>query len=749
MVKCTPDCPGDIRISTAIFAMLLMCCAWDTLHSQTFDVGAVSIYGNMRYPVPNTKWGSWTADTAARGSMNETAVPSERWEQLQDLGFTLAHFTIFPERLVEGPDNVALKLSHAAWVRGMSLSLSDPVLWDISRSERRPYQLESIRDFERQSGGTPVISDVLHRGAHSADRHALEMAGPNALRFRSGTDDGARIGGFRRGGELFADLRMGKPSGHYILSVRCAVVPGSLPVDDRAVFTVELRTSKGTERFPCGTTRLRQAAARYGRGEDSLTMEIMLGRIHILGNVEDGGVAMRLTRVSDPGPDPGYNDRTRCNEPLQVDFTYAGGADITVDAVYLSDERAFALFNPGNPDLKSGEGDLDARIRERMRLLGADSTAPYPALRYLEFSESLADDGSDLPARAMAEILQEIAGPGREAVRPFVWSSGAATKDSTRMLHNAASLRGLISGRYFYPFEESYGVRPWDAGYYDSTYFPASWERGGTHTWMNFQSLADWFRTYAEARKTLGIRGWMPAMQNHSWLFKDGWPVVALNDTNWLYEPAAAEFRFQCNLALCYGATGMMLYQFSSWPGTATVPNVTSRNDPAYTSMGSIGLLNPHDNQPRRLDCNGEDKWDSTRTFIREALAPMGSRLARCTWQRGYNCHAMNPADHSPWVRTVLSWSFPHLEGMLVDPPERRFIEIGEFEDERGDVVILVLNKRVDAAGSREIYLQLKDRGRGLELLPAGSMPVELTYSQPGSYILSLQPGQAALLGMR
>ncbi|MBE0643608.1 MAG: hypothetical protein IH600_05975 [Bacteroidetes bacterium] len=737
------------RIAVVLFVFLLLRPADAPLNAQTFDIGAVSVYGNMQYPVPNTKWGSWAADTAARGSTVETAIPTERWEQMQDLGVSLAHFTIFAERLVEGPENVALKLNHAAWVRGMSLSLSDPVLWDLSRSERRPCQVESPRDFSARSGGTPVFSERLHRGALFADRHMVESKGPNAIAYRADADAGARVSGYRRGGEVFSDLRMRNPSGYYVLSARCAYAPAALSDGDRPIFSVELRTGKGVERFPCSLAQLRSSGSAQSKDLDTVVVEVFLGRIHLLGEIEDGGVAMRIERMNVPGPDPGYNERLRSNEALQMEFVYEGGLDITVDAVYLSDERAFALFNPGHPDLKAGEGDLDRRMRDRMRLLGADSAAPWPALRYLEFSESLAEDGSDLPARALAEILKEIAGTRRTPVRAFVWSSGAATKDSARILNNAASLRGLVSGRYFYPFEESYGVRPGDAAYYDSTYFPASWERGGTHSWVNYQSISDWYRRYAEARRALGIREWVPAMQTHSWLFRSGWPVVSLNDTGWLYEPNAAEFRFHCNLSLCYGATGMMFYQFSSWPGNAAKGNVVRRDDPEYGGMGAVGLLNPHDNMPRRMDTNGEDKWDSTRAFVHGALKPMGERLAKLAWQRGYNCHTLRPDERSPLIRTVHSWSFPERQGLVEDPPERCFVEIGEFADSEGTPFLFILNKRVDSAGQREIYLQLKDPIRRLELLPVTDAPVELSFFAPGNYSLVLPPGHAALLRVR
>ncbi|MFZ1731022.1 MAG: hypothetical protein WBQ23_16325 [Bacteroidota bacterium] len=696
--------------------------------------------------MPNTKWGSWVGDTAGQGSTNEAAIPTERWEQLQELGLNLAHFTIFSNRLVEGSDNVALKLNHAAWVRGLSLSLNDPVLWDVSRSERRPYHPESSRDFSTPSGGQPVYSEALHRGSLAADRHNVEATGPNAIRFDKTTDDRARIAGLLRGGEIFTDLGMQGPSGYYILSLRCAFLRSDIPSGDSPVFTVELRTSKGTERFPCGADLFRTEAINSGSEGDTLTAELLLGRVHLVGIVEDGGVSMRIERMSEAGPDPGYNERTRCNEPLQMEIVYQGTMDVTLDAVYLSDERAFALMNPDHPSIKPGERDLIPRISTRMRLLGADSSASWPALKFLEFSESLTEDGSEIPARALAEMLRVIAGSHREAVRPFVWSSGASTKDSTRIVVNEASMRGIVSGRYIYPFEVAIGAYPEDPAYYDSTYFPLPWEKGGRHNWSSFQSLSDWYRQYAEARKLLGLREWMPAMQSHSWLFRNGWPVHAINDTGWLYEPNAAEFRFQCNMALCYGATALMLYQVSSWPGRAMQENIVSREEAGFGGMGAIGLLNPHDNLPRRMDTNGEDKWDSTAHFIRTALRPHGDLLSSLTWQRGYNCHALLPADRSTIISAVSSLRFVPLQGWVTDPRDRCFVEIGEFADEEDQQFLFVVNKRVDAGGQREIYLRLKQKSCKLELLPVEGVRTELVKTTAGTFILTLPPGCAVLL---
>ena len=68
----------------AVLAVTLSWTATGQYRLERFEVGAYNIYGNMRYPVPNTKWGSWVGDTASRGSRVEMAIPTERWEQLEE-----------------------------------------------------------------------------------------------------------------------------------------------------------------------------------------------------------------------------------------------------------------------------------------------------------------------------------------------------------------------------------------------------------------------------------------------------------------------------------------------------------------------------------------------------------------------------------------------------------------------------------------------------------------------------------------
>lgn len=724
-----------------------------TLLSQEprFEIGGATIYGNMRYPVPNSIWGSWVGDTAGRGSQDPYAIPTERWEQLLDLGLTLAHFTIVPDRLVEGAENVARKLNHAAWVRGLSLSLSDPFLWDFSRTERRLYHPESPEDFDDRSGGESVFSQHLHTGYHGDDRHNMRQTGSNAIRFAEGRDDGSEVTGWRRGGEVFTDLGGSKPSGYYVVSVRCALRHGDLLPGGEAVFDVTLSDSEGSVRFPCTADMLAASIDRRSRAlarRDTVVVEVLLGRVHFTGQPAAEGTSVRVRRLDVPGPDPGFNERTRASVAPRLSLRYHGGADITIDAVMLSDERAFAFFNNGHPDLKEGEEGLTEIIHRRMRLLGADSTAPYPALRFLEFSESLAADGSDVPARALAAMLHDMAGPKRIPVRAFVWASGAATKDPATIARDVSSMRGLVDGHYLYPFEEGFGVRPSDPAYYDSTYFPIPYEQGGQHTWSNFQSLSDWFRQFAIARGTFGIREWMPALQTHSWQFRSGWPTIALADTGWLYEPSAAEFRFQCNLALCHGATGVMLYVIHSWPGRAMKPNIIARDDPEYGDMGAIGLLDPHNSQPRHRDTNGENKFDSTRAFLRGSLRPHGELLARMQWQRSAAVHRGSLRDPLAVLDTVMSWRRTG-DGVAFDPPERCFVEIGEYRDSEHRDWLFVVNKRVDPAGDRNIVLRLRERHRTLELHAVPGVPATLHRAAHGDFLLSLPPGHAALLRVR
>jgi hypothetical protein len=708
--------------------------------SDRFEVGVSAVFGHMDYPVPNTKWASWIADTVAAGEQRDDAIPSERWQQIVELGATLAHISVFPHRVVEGEDNVAAKLARAAWHRGISLSLSDPWLWERTLSERRYFHPEAAYDFMDESV-VPVTAAVFEDSITFASMHPLvHWYQKNAVRFTPGRDDGRRIGGFRRGGEL-TSARTGSDavSGFYVLSLRCALPEGAtLPAETVNVLTLRIGGPAGESEWKLTTDMLRRAAA----AQKTEALEVVLGRLRIEGDGSRGSTSVRPQDGT--APDPGYNQRMPVSDEVDIAIAYEGGTALLLDAVVLSDERAFALFNPGHAQAAVAHAGIRRDIIDRLRLLGADSTAEYPALRYLEMAESLPASGNFPVARLIGSFLEDMAGTKRLPVRPHLYATAGGLRYTEAVRMGGAAMRGIVDGRYAYLFEDSYGVRPGDADYYDTLYFPAAYIDGGRHNYTNGQQYSEWYRMFALSRKESGVTEWLPPIQNHSWLFRHGWPRGPVADTTWMYEPTAAELRFSGLMALCYGAKSMMMYQLGSWPGRAELPVVRDRATSAYNDMGAIGFLDPHDHRPRTRDTNGESKWDSARVMITDVLQPLGAMLHGKRWENGYNLHRHKPDTLGALL--LRAHTFSDWDAMRSDKRKRTFVEAGEFSDpdEPGVRYLLVINKRVDARGGRRFLLEYSDDVRGASIVyptnarPADGLGVGDTFD--------IMPGHAVLL---
>jgi hypothetical protein len=726
-----------VRVTGLLLLFFLVCPV--PTEAQGFHVGAWFVCGDMRYPIPNNTWGRWTTDTSAERSGDGGVIPSERWDQLLELGMTTAHFALMPQSVTKDERNVALRLSRAAHGRGLKLIFSDAVIRDMGEGERRLLHPESPLDFPGRNTGVAVMDTRAVRYSWGCDRHLLSDASENAVLFLPDADAGAHLITMNGAG-MHVQRSGGELSGRYVVSLRLLAY-GTLPESNHSeVVSVTVRAGADSLRFSLTGSEI-LSAFRNARGG---LVEVLLGRLH-LRESEAGELLLGSADVSPQA----WNARTAGREAPRIILEYHGGLPLAVEALCFSDERGFALFNPdlAPPEYAGALGE----VRERIRLLQADSTAPYPSLAWLEMAESLPEHAAWPITRRIAAMLVEAAGTRRTPVRPYVFTSGEATLDTQRIRASATMMHGLHSGFYVYPFRESYQATPFDAWYYDSTYRPASWTTGGRNTWTNFNNLALWYRHYARQRAAVGGIDWMPAIQNHSWQLKSGWPVHALDDTLWLREPTAAELRFNCNLALAYGATGILFYQFSSWPGLADTAVVTSRDSRYYGDMGSIGFLDPHNNTPRRRDTNGESKWDSTRASVMHEIRPAGELLASLRWRRGISVEAQPHPDELPLLRSLTSYPFGSDQP---DPPGHSYVEVTEFDDP-GDpsrVILFVLNKRVDPHGGRRLLLELEgeavDGSRGAEVLHGVGRLVSFGGS-PANMIVDAPPATAILLGLR
>ncbi|MCZ7555577.1 MAG: hypothetical protein M5R41_04140 [Bacteroidia bacterium] len=703
---------------------------------QKIEIGAYGVLGDMRFPVPNSTWGSWIRDTSESNSGRADAIPSRRWDQLRELGMTFAQFTVFPDAVRDDERNVALRLCKAAHARGLRLMLTDAGIRDLGEGERRVLHPESLHDFPERRAGVALHSVAAERHAYGCDRPLRHEGRENVLLLLPSRDVGARL--LNRGcGGVRAQGSSGPASGHYVLSIRLA--PMRMPAihEERVVLTIHLRVGSDTVRFALGTTELAEAYLR----NPAEAVEVALGGVHVYTKT-DGRVSVRRT----PESGSERNARTALAADADLVVEYHGVVPVSLDAVCLSDARSYAFCNP--VDTHAEHHGFDEVVRKRLRLLGADSSAAWPALAWLEFAESLPEDAAWPIGRKMTAMLREAAGSKRAPVRLFTYTSGEASLDTQRIRGSAAIMLGKTSGFYSYPFQEAFHATPRDSWYYDSCYTPVPWEHGGRNTWTNLVQLPVWYRLYAEQRRAVGGIDWMPAIQNHSWQFRGGWPVLPIADTIWLREPSAAELRFNCNLALAYGASGLVFYSFSSWPGLATTPVVRKRSDPQYGNMGCIGFLDPHSNQPRRMDTNDESKWDSTRVSVLNELQPAGDALVGLLWQSGVSVEAGLRGRMIDVVRSVETKPFG---GRDADVPGRRFVEVTAFSDpaDSAATVLFILNKRVDAHGGRRIDIELSDRNvvQATELFPRGRFHAWDAAAR--RLVVDLPPASAVIVKLR
>jgi hypothetical protein len=335
---------------------------------QHLEIGAYAVFGDMRFPVPNTAWGSWIRDTCADGCGRADAIPSGRWEQLRELGVTLAQVTLFDDAVRDDDSNAALRLNRAAHARGLRLMLTDAVIRNLGEGERRVLHPESLLDFPERRAGMAIHSTAAERRAYGCDRHLLEKNRENALLLLPSRDAGARL--LNRGcGGVRAQVDAGAASGRYVVSLRLAPVRLPELSENKPVLTVLLRAGGDTLRFTLGAMDIADAFIR----NPGSAAEIALGAVHY-STMPEGKTTLRVTR--DAGGE--RNARTAPAGDADLLLEYHGNLPLLLDAVCFSDAQSYALFNPTDRD--AVHHGLEEKVRKRLSLLGADSTAPWPAL---------------------------------------------------------------------------------------------------------------------------------------------------------------------------------------------------------------------------------------------------------------------------------------------------------------------------------------------------------------------------------
>ncbi|HOJ05428.1 MAG TPA: T9SS type A sorting domain-containing protein [Bacteroidota bacterium] len=390
-------------------------------------------------------------------------------------------------------------------------------------------------------------------------------------------------------------------------------------------------------------------------------------------------------------------------------------SDVTVllDAVCLSSPRAFALFNPEHPLVQPG-GNLAAwqwtrnGLLERLeRILYSDGN-PNSNVRFIDGPEH----GWRSGFWPVASVAQQFVAERSENRTTLICSAGYTENP---MLSSAMSGR-FASAYYGYPIRNEYPIPT-----LDSTKPWIYHELVNRYNHRGFVDIALRYRMHSEFRKHVQNRyPWLPYVQNHSNLFTTD--VPEFDDGDPLREPSAAELRLQCNLALASNADGLYFYQFVSWPWKTTTPywpltrgewelavaaNPFLSMDP---NAGSLGFLDGN-LQPRRMDWNGESKWDSAVVYVNKFLRPMGNFIKeQLEWQdmkiwsiRNHSACGVN--EH---VNDVRSFRIRDLQ--CWDTEDSTFVLVGEFRHrDTDDPYLFVVNGRTHPGdGDRFITVKLR-----------------------------------------
>jgi hypothetical protein len=625
-------------------------------------------------------------------------------------------------------NNAVLDVVEAAAANDLRSSIYDGRLSERFKGERIMLHPESADDFENRNS-TPLQNIELFRD-HQFDDNPWSttllqrsVLANNCVRMGQ---SGSVVNGITldriREMSVYRDWSPPTPlpppaldthrvSGMYQVSLILMLDPeSSLPANDNTtILNVDVYYTRPDPLNPI-RERIRlplRASQLYGTPLET-PVEIVVGEIEIQ---QSGANERRLyvtEGVHDNAATPWWLNDTRLHGSTRMDYyewtlreiwgvaderhfdieiSY-GNSDVTVlvDALCLSNPATFGLWNPDNDStfaMHSGHrGDMENRLASICSDNGL-TVNPMPGLRFLYGPEQTFTNGTYWTAflldRMIAEETADPLNPGIRSVQLYV-PQGAWTNTAITPVISSE----YASGIYTYPVLTSH-PRPnlattTPAEYYSSLY-PSSQVEG-------FSGMWNLLRLNIETRNQFNPKGpWIPWIQNHTNLLTNnvprGWYDGIPNR-----EPSASELRFLCNSVLALGAKGVMFWQFSSSPFAPVANmNVADRILPNATvpwtsaidvDMGAMGFLGHMGDEtlPRELDWNGENKWDSTRTYIADFLNPIGSFMARhLVWDRGIQWHNGNGA--TILVSGVVSQRLDVAGGL--DEQDSTYVTVSEF----------------------------------------------------------------------
>ncbi len=130
----------------------------------------------------------------------------------------------------------------------------------------------------------------------------------------------------------------------------------------------------------------------------------------------------------------------------------------------------------------------------------------------------------------------------------------------------------------------------------------------------------------------------------------------------WQREPSPYEIKAMTNLAVCYGAKGILYYLYAhSWVDRDSI-NGFYYHDP-----------NNYDGLIREYDDYGYPKWNTIKGYNHQLLA-MGDELMSLTWLGATSINQQEPIPN-PYITSVQAFS-----NSVPDPADETYVELGYFK---------------------------------------------------------------------
>ncbi|MCW9066565.1 MAG: hypothetical protein OQJ78_09740, partial [Ignavibacteriaceae bacterium] len=386
-----------------------------------------------------------------------------------------------------------------------------------------------------------------------------------------------------------------------------------------------------------------------------------------------------LTYNPNPELEPQYKTST-CVE-VDIRVYWYGNVTTWLDKVIIEDDLGVALF--------SHQYDSDL-------LLSALSFQSYPLMkRFYFFDEPYLS--SFLAYKYVDDVIpDEIPGittiNQSDKLERFLLDA-----QPLELMIDPYSITSSIPSPAFISNADSFGIAP----YISDEYYTTTLQNALQGVYIDKVS-------YAASLTIPNGKNFYVVPQLHGKYFeKNGKFISPSGLISPLRPPTGNEVAVQCNLAIAYGAKGIIPYCLTTeridWDGKTNFPGLLTpdadingiyRNH--WTNYG-LFLWNTDQNttQQKLIWMGYKDKWDALAN-VNAKLTSIGSTLIDLTWKNTYSIHLGQPTGE--YITSVTT----------IDAADKRYIELGLF-NKAGEVsseYFYIVNRRTLLQDSREIEVQ-------------------------------------------